>query len=631
MCGIVGYVGRTNVERSSLRFEEAINSLKHRGPDSHGEFRHDEVWLAHLRLSILDLSKAADQPMLTDGGRFVIVYNGEVYNFQDLQSELGLTSMRSKSDTEVVMRAFEKLGVHSLPKLNGMFAFAIFDRERRRIWLVRDRLGIKPLYYQVSSEGLIFASEIKALMLLSSATPVCDMSVLHEWLYFGNALGGRTLFRGIRQLLPGHYLELEVDTFLIEVRQYWSIEKVANKTLCRAMPVRDAVAQVRHLLDAAVRRQLVADVPVGLFLSGGVDSSAIAAFASRHYHGKIATYSAGFDFAIDGGELPKAKLVAELYGTDHHEVHIASGDVATLVEKMVHHHDMPFSDAANIPLYLMSSLISHHTKVVLQGDGGDELFGGYRRYSTLKYYRFLHPLAQLFPSLSDFSSRSPLIYRLQRYIHAFAAEDLGCSMAQLLTFEDPSSNPTAVFCHDFAVEIAKADPFLRYREQQQFFSKQDIINQISLVDLTIELPDIFLEKVDRSTMAASLEVRVPFLDHDLVDFVVRLPGSMKVPYGKKKWLLKAALEGIVPNEILHGPKTGFNVPFNAWLKTSLKPLFFDHLSKFSGTHPGVLDTEHIEKLYRHNLSGTQNNSSLLWKILNFVIFANNTKIAFIPH
>lgn len=630
MCGVLGIVTAPARQdsRPPGRFQDALDALGHRGPDGQGQFRDRDVWLGHTRLSILDLSSAGDQPMRSADGRFVISYNGEVYNFRELAAEGGLGNLRSGSDTEVVLQFFAKFGVDSLTRLNGMFAFAVYDMRARKLWLVRDRLGIKPLYYQLDSRGLTFSSEIKGILALTAEAPTCNIAALHEWLYYGNALGGRTLHNGIKQLLPGHYLELDLDSFEYVIREYWSLERQAESAAGVRRNKRDMIDETRRLLEQAVRRQLVSDVPVGVFLSGGVDSSAIAAFASRHYEGRLATYSVGFDFARDGGELPKAKQVAALYGTEHHEIHIAGGDVGHLVEKMVYHHDAPFSDAANIPLYLMAAQISMQTKVVLQGDGGDELFGGYRRYATLKYYRLLHPVAQLLQHLCGLTPKSAFHYRVQRYLHAFAAPDLATTMALLVSPEDTYSGPAGIFLPPIAELIRQADPLARFRELYPLFKSHDIGNRMSLNDISIELPDIFLEKVDRSTMAASLEVRVPFLDHDLVDYAVQLSGNSKMPFGRKKWLLKTALRGVVPDEILYGPKTGFGVPFGKWLLTSLKPLFFDHLTRFARTQPDVLNIDHIRNLFARTSSGQQDHSSLLWKILNFLVWANNTNIHF---
>lgn len=630
MCGIAGLFIAADESDADLqvRLQGTLQALRHRGPDYESVYRDGCNALVHTRLSILDLSSAGNQPMQSPCGRYVIAYNGEVYNFKELAVQYGMRDLRSASDTEIVLQLFAKLGVESFTKLNGMFAFAIYDRQQRKVWLARDRFGIKPLYYLFEPHSFAFASELRALRTLAPRDPVCDISALHEWLYYGNALGGRTLYDGIRQLRPGSYLELDLESFSVEAREYWTITQHAKSRHIQRAGKSCAVTETRRLLEQAVQRQIVSDVPVGIFLSGGVDSSAIAAFASRHYQGRLATYSVGFDFAKNGGELPKAKRVAKLYGTDHHEVHISGEHVADLVEKLVAHHDAPFSDAANIPLYLMATRISAATKVVLQGDGGDEVFGGYRRYTTLKYRPLLHPLARLLQEVPRIAPESALRHRVQRYLHAFAAPDIASTMALLLTAEDRDSSPSDVFLPPLSQEIARVDAFARVREVYAQTCDLDIGNQMSLVDLLTILPDIYLEKVDRATMAASLEVRVPFLDNDLVDHTVRLSGRSKMPWGRKKWLLKSALRGVVPDEILFGPKTGFSVPYGRWLQTSLRLLFFDHLNAFKHSYPGILNAGHIENLFSRTAAGSQNHSSILWKMLNFMVWANTTRISF---
>jgi asparagine synthase (glutamine-hydrolysing) len=630
VCGVLGIATRSSDSNvpTAESFRGALARIRHRGPDGSGIYQDRNLWLGHARLSILDLSNAGSQPMRTTDDRFVISYNGEIYNFRELARERKLDDLRSSSDTEVVLRMFAALGVASLPKFNGMFAFAMYDRLLRKIWLVRDRTGIKPMYYEINAAGLAFASEIKGVIALTPGKSICDVAALHEWLYYGNTLGGRTLYSGIQQLKPGHFLELDLNSFEHSVHEYHSFRPRATHEPRNLSDSIEEAGQVRHLLEQAVKRQLVSDVPVGVFLSGGVDSSAITAFASRHYKARLATYSVVFDFAGSANELPKARRIANLFQTDHHEIQIGGGNVSAIVEKMVYHHDMPFADAANIPLYMMSEKISAHTKVVLQGDGGDELFGGYRRYATLKYYGILRVLAHFLQGLHRLTPRSPMFYRVQRYMHALSAPDLATAMALLLTQEDCFSHPRAVFAPETAGAIAKFDPFARYREVQPWFADQDIGNQMSFTDMCIELPDLFLEKVDRSTMAASLEVRVPFLDHDLVDFATSLSGRSKMPFGRKKWLLKKALEGLIPNEVLHGPKVGFTVPYGKWLQTSLKSMFFDHLSMFVRSHPGILNAEHIEMLFARTGDGLQNHSFMLWKILNFTIWANIFDIQF---
>jgi asparagine synthase (glutamine-hydrolysing) len=630
MCGLVGIAWRLAEPEAAAadRLAAAIAMLGHRGPDQQGHWREGNVALGHTRLSILDLSDAGRQPMQTGDGRHTIVYNGEVYNFRELAAEHALAGLRSGSDTEVVLRLVAALGPAAFAKLNGMFAMAVHDARDQCLWLVRDRLGIKPLYFALRRNSLIFASEIKAIFALDQRVAACNLAALHEWTYFGNPLGGRTLYQGIRQLLPGHYLRLDLSSFEHTCEPYWQI----GQTICEAAArpgVADAVAATRHGLEQAVRRQLISDVPVGVFLSGGIDSSAVTAFASRHYGGRLATYSAGFDFAAgDEDELPKARRVAAHFGTEHHELRISGGDVGDLIERLVDSHDMPFADAANIPLALMARHIRAHTKVVMQGDGADELFGGYGRYRTLSHYRLLRALAAVAKLVLRPMRDSARHYRARRYANALTAENMAATIALLLTPEDRSMHPAAIFAPPLRQAIERSDPFARHRECLERFAAADRVNQMSFLDLLITLPDTFLEKVDRATMAASLEVRVPFLDHELVELVTRLPGQVKTPNGKSKWLLKQALAGVLPDEVLRGPKVGLTVPYGAWLQGPLKPVFFDHVYAFSRANPGVLDVSYIEGLFKGTVAGVCDGSAMLWKVLNLAIWGHRRGVAF---
>jgi asparagine synthase (glutamine-hydrolysing) len=630
VCGLVGIAWRTAQPESvaAERLAAAVASLRHRGPDQKGEWRNASVAFGHTRLSILDLSDAGRQPMRSADGRHTIVYNGEVYNFRELAALYALQGLRSSSDTEVVLRLVAELGTAAFARLNGMFAFGVYDARERRLWLVRDRLGIKPLYFASRPDCLIFASEIKAILALDQRVPECDAAALHEWTYFGNPLGGRTLYQGIRQLLPGHYLSLDLSRFEHTTQPYWQLRESVNEPQA-VSSVAAAVESTRAALEQAVRRQLVSDVPVGVFLSGGIDSSAVTAFASRHYSGRLATYSAGFDFAASADdELPKARRVAAHFGTAHHELRISGGDVGELIERLVDAHDMPFADAANIPLALMASQIRQHTKVVLQGDGGDELFCGYGRYVTLSRYRLLHALSGVARLLLRPLPRSEYHYRARRYANALGAGSMAATIALLLTPEDRALQPAAVFAGPLRQAIESSDPFERHRECLGWFAGQDRLNLMSFIDLLITLPDTFLEKVDRATMAASLEVRVPFLDDELVELVTRLPGHLKAPYGKRKWLLKQALAGVLPEEVLRGPKVGLTVPYRAWLQGPLRSMFFDQVHTFSRANPGVLDVGHIESLFRRTQQGVCDSSFMLWKVLNLVIWGQRRGVTF---
>jgi asparagine synthase (glutamine-hydrolysing) len=628
MCGIAGMALRAATPAEAAKdFSAGLASLRHRGPDAQGVWHDDRVWLGHARLSIIDLSAAGNQPMHDTAGRFALVYNGEVYNFRELAAAGQFGALRSTSDTEVVLRSFERHGTRSLPMFNGMFAFAILDRVERRLWLVRDRLGIKPLFYSFDSSGLAFASEIKAIHVMRGTHPRCRVESLHEWLYYGNPLGGNTLHDGIAQVPPGHFLELDLDTFAHRLVPYWSLPDAARAAPAPPPDERGLIEHTRTLLERAVQRQLIADVPVGLFLSGGVDSSALAAFASRHLPGRLATFAAGFDFEAGEGERPRARRVAAAFGTDHHEILIRGGDVGALVEELVAHHDMPFGDAANLPLTLMARELGGRIKVVLQGDGGDELFLGYSRYFTMAHHAPLRAAAALLLPLQSLTPRNAFHFRVRRYLRALRAAQPE-SMALLLTSEDRSLAPERVFAAPVAARLLAHDPFARHRAVLAQLAGFDALNQMSFMDLLITLPDQFLEKVDRATMAASLEVRVPFLDNDLVDFAIGLPGARKAPRGERKALLKAALAGIVPDEVLTAPKSGLTVPYARWLEGPLRERFFDHLGTFTRRHDGVLDADHLRRLYAATFGGGKDDSYMLWKILNFMTWTNNSNVEF---
>lgn len=625
MCGIAGAIYFPELEPSGTESQliEALDSISHRGPDNAGVYTFENLLLGHVRLSILDLTSQGNQPMCSRSKRYVISYNGEVYNFKQLANKYKLTDLVSSSDTEVILELIELLGIKVIEEFNGMFAFSIVDLQEKKLWLVRDRLGIKPLYLNKTNEGIFFASEMKAIKIIAEnrAFELNDSKV-HEWLYYGSPLGKETLYKGVETLLPGHYVEINLDSLDVKETCYWKPSLPTNKLVNIDM----LIVKNTELLEQAVCRQLVSDVPVGVFLSGGIDSSAITAFASRNYDKRLSTYSVGFDFDKGVNELPKAKALAKKFNTDHHELHISGFDVADVVEKMVHHHDHPFSDAANIPLYLLCESVKDNTKVVLQGDGGDELYGGYKRYNTLGNISKMRLLAKVGGFANQFSHKNKAYWVRQRYINALLAPSEAEMMALLLTVEDKKHSPLQVFSSSFINRISKYDPFIRYRECQSRLAGSPLSDQMALIDSMIILPDIFLEKVDRSTMAASVEVRVPFLDNDLVQFAQSIPNKIKTPGGHQKWLLKKSLDGIIPNEILYGKKTGFGVPFAFWVTNALSSLLFDNLQSFNDRNPNVFDIKQVKRLYEMQKAGTGNYGFLLWKVLNFVLWANKNRI-----
>ncbi len=625
MCGIVGHVVRTGgAHLRSVRASTVLDELTHRGPNSRGEYRDGCVWIGHVRLSILDPTPAGSQPMLSRDGRFVISYNGEVYNFRELAKSLNLET-RSRTDTEVVLEALARKGLAALPLFNGMFAFALYDTVDKRLWLVRDRLGIKPLYFRATPDAFSFASELGPLLSVSGASPTCDVSQLHEWLYYGTTLGANTPYEDVRKLLPGQYIELDAASLEWRTGTYWNPVPAREPKL--RVGATERASRVLQLLDAAVERQLVSDVPVAVALSGGIDSSAIAAMASRHYPGRLATYTVGFDFDDGVDELRMAQRTAAHFGTDHHEVQLSGCNVVEVVEKMVDHHGHPFSDAANIPIFLIASRLGESAKVVLQGDGGDELFGGYSRYRSVSHPRLAAAASRVAATLTSLIGGS-LQHRMRRYSTALNADHPAKLMALLLTEEGGASRPERIFTPAVRARVLESDPFLRYRQCQARVAGEPLVDQMFLVDSMIVLPDTFLEKVDRASMAASVEVRVPFLDHDLVELCLRLPGAHKVPGGRPKWLLRRAMADILPAEVVNRPKTGFGVPYGFWLRDGLEEFFHDSLSTFCDRYPDIIDRECVLQLHQQHVSRARDHSFLLWKVLNLTLWATRFNVAF---
>ena len=616
MCGICGFVDFAGRSEAAPIVEAMTRTLRHRGPDDSGSFTEGPVALGHTRLSIIDLSAAGHQPMSTSDGRLTIVYNGELYNFPELREELARAgeSFRSRSDTEVVLTAYARWGEAAFPRLRGMFALAIWDSRSGQLTLARDRFGIKPLYVAAMARGLVFASEIKAILTSGMIPRGIDTAALHEYLWFGNALAPNTLFRGIKKLMPGHALMIDAEH--CREAAFWSLEEV-QPTHC---DYQSAVREVGQRLDAAVKSHLVSDVPVGVFLSGGVDSSAVTAFASRHYGRKLQTYSVDFVGGEGQSEHAKARLIAETFATEHHEIRVGPGNLPDLLERLVCAHDEPFGDAANIPLYLLCEQLRGTLKVVLQGDGGDEVFGGYRRYNVMRTERAWRLAAVMFRVIDGPWFSGAVAFRAQRFLHAMGASQPPERMALLLTVEDVKRPPARVLNAALRREVEASDPFRRYRELYRRLAGLDPVQRMLRTDLSILLPDTFLEKVDKPSMAHGIEVRVPFLDNSLTDYALGLPSKYKVSRGEKKRVLRAALRGIVPDVILDAPKAGFGVPYQAWLRGPLMSFFQDLLRGRKAREWGALDLEEVWRLMEDHVGGRRDNGFLLWKVLQLVLW-----------
>ena len=619
MCGISGIVNFNGSPVGSAQIESATRSIAHRGPDNLSVWTHDNVALGHTRLSIVDLSSNANQPFHLENHKLSMVYNGEVYNFKELRAELesrGATFSTS-SDTEVIIQGYAIFGLEYFARLNGIFAVAIWDQNARELILARDRLGVKPLYMCRDDQTLFFGSEIKAIL---AAKPNQSNRVspdsLHEFLYYGTPLGNRSMFEGIEQLLPAHAMRWTHDGRLKDDHKFWTYPTKQNTSKNESQ----LIEQTTVHLEQAVSRQLTGDVPIGVFLSGGLDSSCITGFAARNYPGQLKTFSVAFEFARSN-ELDLAKQVAKMNNTEHHEVNVDGIGLTDSVIKLVRCHDEPFADAANIPLYLLCEKISGQLKVVLQGDGGDELFGGYRRYASLAKsakFRWLSQMLRV-PGMSNL-----VPWRLRRYLECFLPYQRSQRMARLLTLEMVSDSPANVLTKGLRELVTKSDPFKRYAEIENQFTSLNDVQAMLATDMHIILPDNFLEKVDRSTMAHGVEVRVPLLENDLVDFVAGLPAELKVKNGEQKWLLKQAIRDVVPADVLAGKKQGFGVPYSQWMREPLKDLLHEQLGVLA--ERGITLSAVTQKMQKSHADGSEQYGFLLWKLLNLGVWVSQYNV-----
>ena len=558
--------------------------------------------------------------MRSSDGALTLVFNGEAYNFRDLRRQLESEgrAFRSQSDTEVLLQAYDAWGLDGLRGIEGMFAFALWDSSRRRLVLMRDRLGIKPLFYAWSGGRLAFGSEIKAVLAAGGIDRELDDQALAEYLWYGNAFEDRTIYRAVRSVLPGHWLIVENGKARLE--PWWRIEE----WLERAPVLRDAregADRVRNAVDVAVARQLVSDVPVGVFLSGGVDSSTIAASAVHALNRPLASFSVGFDFDRGINELPKARRLAKALGLDHHELQVRATDLEDVLVQLVRAHDEPFADAANIPLFLLAKALNSGMKVVLQGDGGDEMFAGYRRYSILRHVgawrrwpRWLTPVMR--NAFGGYGAR------FARMADAAGADDPAMRMALLLTVETLKDPPIAMLQPEARARLGKtSDPFLAFRRCEARFRSADPVQQMLLTDISLQLPSQFLPKVDRATMAHGLEARVPLLDERVAELAVGLPSAFKVRGAEKKIVLRDAMRERLPAEVLDGPKTGFGVPYEHWLRNALHSpardaiLAPDFIARFG------LDRRRLESALAEHRGGHRDRGFTLWKFYQLALWA----------
>ncbi len=647
MCGIAGFVGANqgNSGQFAARVGTMTSALVHRGPDDAGAWVDVEagVALGHRRLSIIDLSAQGHQPMESAGGRFVITFNGEIYNFQAIRRQLdeaaaGALRWRGHSDTEVMLAAFEAWGVEgALQRLNGMFAFALWDRKERRLHLARDRMGEKPVYYGWSKGTFLFGSELKALRAHPAFDARIDRGAITLLLRYGCIPAPYSIYQGVKKLTPGTLATLTLPQIRAgeepSLSRYWSLRDVAGQGVALRATLSDAeaVGQLDALLRNAVAQQMVADVPLGAFLSGGVDSSAIVALMQAQSARPVKTFTIGF--SEEGfNEAVHARAVARHLGTDHSELYVTPAQARAVIPRLSMLYDEPFSDSSQIPTFLVAQLARQHVTVALSGDAGDELFGGYNRYllagTIWRMMGWLSPglrrtiaggLMALSPATLN-RVHGVVSALLPRRLRVALPGDKAHKLSEILAAGSPEAIYRDLVSHWKApadIVIGATEPPTVLTEQAAWPALRDFEQRMMYLDAVSYLPDDILVKVDRAAMGVSLETRVPFLDHRVVEFAWRLPLSMKIRNGQGKWILRQVLNKYVPNKLIERPKMGFGVPIDAWLRGPLREWAESLLEETRLRREGFFHPAPIRNKWREHLSGERNWQYYLWDVLMF--------------
>jgi asparagine synthase (glutamine-hydrolysing) len=631
MCGIAGVISsarsREQLERNAIAMAD---SIAYRGPDDHGLWSDANAGIAltHRRLSIVDLSPNGHQPMISADGRFIITYNGEIYNFQDLRPELEARGVkfRGHSDTEVMLEAFAHYGVETTVKrLIGMFTIGVWDRRDRVLMLVRDRLGIKPLYWAKFGELFLFGSELKALRACPGWTPRIDRPAVAAFMRHNYIPAPHTIYEGVYKLEPGTILTLPWQGEPKNTR-FWDARSVARAGLADPMDAGDGelTERLETLLLDAVRRRLVADVPIGAFLSGGIDSSTVAALMKAANSGPVRTYTIGFELpGFD--EAKHSAAVARHLGTDHTELTVTAKETLDVIPRLPDMYDEPFADSSQIPTHLVSVMTRRHVKVALSGDGGDELFAGYNRYQlTTRLWRSFsllpgpirHALAHALTSISA-DRWSQILSIVPASVRPGQAGDKLHKFAAVLCAKGDTDLYRRLVSHwnPSLVVPGAVEPRGMLWDSQIERDFPGLLERMQFLDLVTYLPDDILTKVDRASMAVALEARVPLLDHRVVEFAWHLPRRAKIRGGVSKWLLRQVLYRHVPKSLVERPKMGFGIPLGDWLRGPLRSWAEDLLAESRLRQAGLLDAARVRDIWRAHLGGRRNHEYMLWNVL----------------
>ena len=628
MCGIVGFCSKKSADLWSDNLEAAVATLRLRGPDDHGIWLKDGVGLGHTRLSILDLSEHGHQPMLSSTGRFVMVFNGEVYNFRDIRHELsGLGYFfRGSGDSEVILAAFEQWGWTAVSRFIGMFAIALWDQQERKLMLFRDRLGVKPLYYGWNGNTMWFGSELKALRAFKTWQPEINRDALSDYFRFGYINAPHSIYANVFKLPPGHVLVWDLAT-QPAVKSYWSILDQLHTPLQGDED--ELTEQLETLMIDAFKLRMVSDVPVGMFLSGGIDSSLVTALLQRHLGEQVHTFTIGFN-EEKFNEAPHARRIAEFLGTKHTERILETSEAKAILPKWGDIYDEPFADASGIPTYLVSKLASQQVKVVLSADGGDELFSGYNVYTGIlnhiaKRERIPSAIKSAivrsgrmldFESIDEWLSLSALPNSVRNLLRAKLTWR-ACKIHDYLAVETPGG------MYEQAFSFWRGQNLVRLcGGQERLRESADVYpgvfaEKMCLWDLHNYLPGDILTKVDRATMAVSIEGREPLIDHRIVEFAFRLPLNLRRGELGNKHILRKILYKYVPREMIDRPKMGFGIPLLEWLRGDLNYLIAEYLNPSLIKSQGVLEPDLVYRTVRAFQSGDAYAVNKVWSLLAF--------------
>jgi asparagine synthase (glutamine-hydrolysing) len=623
MCGIAGYVTVASEDTSSSILRRMTDRIAHRGPDSFGYYEDRHAHLGHRRLSIVDLA-TGQQPMADRSESLWLVYNGEIFNHAALRQELQYLGRqyRTKSDTETILHAYSHYGTSCVERFRGMFSFALWDKNAQVLFCARDRLGIKPFYYYWDGRLFLFGSEIKALLAHPAVSAWFEEAALPEYLASGYLTGERTMFQNIRKLMPGHWLRLDVsrDHPELQIEQYWDVPQPG---ISEARPDEEWIRECRQRLEEAVETRLMSDVPLGMFLSGGVDSSAIAALIKRKTSGPVKTFSVGYREA-EFSELSYAAEVARAIGTDHHETVVGMEDFFRALPELIWHEDEPIAWPSSVSLYFVSKLAAQQVKVVLTGEGADELFAGYARYSwqllnekAMRSYRFVPPPVRKWVR-GRIADSSLLSASLRRKLgHTIVGRDESFESVYLDNFY-------AAFSAQQQEELLGHKPSGVYGDYPMYYARRpetSSLQRMLYADQKTYLVELLM-KQDQMSMACSIESRVPFLDHPFVEFAMRVPDSLKIHGNTQKYILKKAVEDLLPADIVYRKKMGFPTPLPAWFRDPRAEPLWEALCARDGFVASYLNRDRVTSLIERHRSGFEDATDRLWRLLNLQIWGD---------